>query len=118
MNSSNPSGPPNAAAPSDSPQPAKTKSRRRDPRVPRNSQVMLCCLDKQGRQQRFRAHAVDVSKTGILVQTEEPVPEGSIVFVQTASFTALGKASVRHCTQKGMKYRIGLYLPDPLPRDI
>jgi len=107
-----------AAAPLDSPRPANPKSRRRDPRVPRDSQVMLCCFDRQGRQQRFRARAVDVSKTGILVQTEEPVPEGSIVFLQTASFTALGKASVRHCTQKGMKYRIGLYLPDPLPRDI
>jgi hypothetical protein len=104
--------------PSDPPVAAKIKSRRRHERVPRNSEVVLCCVDRQGHQQRYRARAVDVSKTGILVQTEEPVPQGTIVFLQTANFTALGKASVRHCRQKGMKYRIGLYLPDPLPRDI
>jgi len=118
MSPSNPSSRPAAAAPPDLPQPAKAKSRRRDQRIPRDSQIVLCYVDRQGRQQRSRARAVDVSKTGILVQTEEPVPQGSIVFLQTANFTALGKASVRHCTQKGMKYRIGLYLPDPLPRDI
>lgn len=118
MSPSKLTGRPVVAVPSDSSRPARANGRRRDPRVPRNSQVMLCCIDRQGRQQRFRAQAVDVSKTGILVQTQEPVPEGSIVFLQTASFTALGKAAVRHCTQKGMKYRIGLYLPDPLPRDI
>ena len=118
MNPSNPSARPMSAAPSDSTQPAKAKSRRRDQRVPRDSQLVLCYLDRQGAQRRFRARAVDVSKTGILIQTEESVPEGSIVFLQTASFMALGKASVRHVTQKGMKYRIGLYVPDPLPRDI
>lgn len=110
--------PSDPAAPLHSPQASKAKSRRRNERVPRNSEVVLCCLDRQGRQQRFRARAVDVSKTGILVQTEEPVKEGTIVFLQTTNFTALGKASVRHCTQKGTRYRIGLYLPDPLPRNI
>jgi c-di-GMP-binding flagellar brake protein YcgR len=118
MNPLKPSGLPATAVPSDSPKPVKAKSRRRDPRISRDSQIVLCCVDRQGRQQRLRARAVDVSKTGILVQAEEPVQQGAIVFLQTASFTALGKASVRHCTQKGMKYRIGLYLPDPLPRDI
>ena len=72
----NPSDP---AAPLHSPQPSKAKSRRPNQRVQRNSEVVLCCLDRQGRQQRFRARAVDVSKTGILVQTEEPVKEGTIV---------------------------------------
>lgn len=97
-------------------QPAKPKSRRLEPRIPRNSQLVLCCLDRQGGQRRFRALALDVSKNGILVQTEEAVPAGTIVYLQTASFTALGKASVRHCTQKGLRFRIGLYLPDRLTR--
>jgi hypothetical protein len=113
-----PSNPSDRPAPLHSPQPAKAKSRRRNERVPRDREVVLCCLDRQGRQQRLRARAVDVSKTGILVQSEEPVKEGTVVFLQTANFTALGKAAVRHCTRKGMRYRIGLYLPDPLPRDI
>jgi hypothetical protein len=99
-----------------SPQPAKPKSRRSDPRIARNSKVVLCCLDRQGGQRRFRASALDVSKNGILVQTEEAIPAGTVVYLQTAGFTALGKASVRHCTQKGLRFRIGLYLPDPLTR--
>jgi len=106
MNSSN----------TDSIQPAKPKSRRSDPRVPRNSQVVLCCVDRNGGQRRFRALAVDTSKNGLLVQTDEAIPAGTVVYLQTAGFTALGKASVRHCTQKGLRYRIGLYLPDPLTR--
>ena len=59
-----------------------------------------------------------MSKNGLLVQTEEAVPAGTVVYLQTTGFTALGKASVRHSTQKGLKYRIGLYLPDPLIRAI
>jgi PilZ domain len=77
---------------------------------------MVCCLDRKGGQRRFRARALDVSKTGILLLTEEPVSEGTVVYLQSTSFAMLGKASVRHCTQKGLKYRVGLYLPDPLMR--
>jgi len=106
MNSSN----------TDSNKPARPKSRRSDPRVPRNSQIVLCCLDRNGGQRRFRASALDVSKNGILVQTEEAIPAGTVVYLQTSGFTAMGKASVRHCTQKGLRFRIGLYLPDPLTR--
>lgn len=97
-------------------EPPKPRSRRRDPRIPRNSQVFLCCVDRQGGQRRFRALAVDVSKNGVLVQTDEAIKTGTVVYLQTAGFMALGRASVRHCTQKGLKYRIGLYLPDPLTR--
>jgi hypothetical protein len=78
--------------------------------------ILICCQDRGGAQRRFRARAVDVSKSGVLVQSEEPVAIGTVVYLQTANFTILGKASVRHCTQKGLKYKIGLYVPDPLTR--
>ena len=31
-----------------------------------------------------------------------------VTYLQTANFVALGRASVRHCTQKGLQYEIGL----------
>jgi len=48
----------------------------------------------------------------MLVESELSIPPRTVVFLQTASFAALGKAGVRHCTQKGLKYEIGLYMPD------
>jgi hypothetical protein len=93
-------------------------SRRYQPRVAADSPILICCQDPKGIQRRIRVRALDTSKTGMLVQSEEPIKPGTVVYVQTSSFSVLGKASVRHCTQKGLRYRIGLYVPDPLVRSI
>lgn len=69
-------------------------------------------------QHRIRARAVDLSKSGVLVQSDEPVPLGQVVYLQTPNFIAMGRASIRHCTQKGLKYLAGLYIPDPLVRGL
>jgi hypothetical protein len=94
----------------------KRTNRRFHQRIAVNTQLFLCCDDRKGGRRRIRAHAVDVSKSGILIQAEEAVTAGTVVYLQNADFHAVGRASVRHCTQKGLKYSIGLYVPDPLVR--
>jgi len=67
--------------------------------------------------QILRARALDVSRFGILVETERAITPGTVVSVQSSS-TMLGRACVRHCTPKGMKYRIGLRMSDRMIRNL
>lgn len=88
-------------------------------RLPVNSQLHLTWQpERRGAQRCVRARAVDVSKFGILVEAESSIPSGTIVCVQTNTFTMIGRASVRHCTPKGLNYKIGLYMPDRLVRNM
>lgn len=94
---------------------AKT-SRRIHERIPINSRLVICYRNPSSMSNSIRARAVDLSKAGILVEAERPVPIGTVVELQTANATILGRASVRHCTLKGTRYWIGLYVPDRLLR--
>lgn len=94
---------------------ARAADRRLHERLSVNFQVYLCWQDRQ-ENQVLRARAVDISKFGLLVEGERPIAPGTSISVQTNS-TPLGTACVRHCTPKGLKYRIGLHMPDRLAGD-
>ena len=83
-----------------------------------DSVIHLCWQERRGVQRTIRARAVDVSKFGILVEAESAIAGGTIISVQSKNFTMIGRASVRHCTPKGLNFRIGLYMPDRLLRDL
>ena len=87
-------------------------------RLPINSHIHLCGPDRQGVQRRIRARAVNKSKFGMLVESELAIAPRTVIFLQTANFVPLGKAGVRHCTQTGLKYAIGLYMPDRPARSL
>jgi len=88
-------------------------------RVSANSQLHLSWQPNgRGAQRSVRARAIDVSKFGVLVEAESSIPSGTIVCVQSVDFTMIGRASVRHCTPKGLSYKIGLYMPDRLTRNM
>jgi hypothetical protein len=95
---------------------AKRTNRRVQERVPIHSRLVICYRDRSSVSNSVRARAVDVSKAGILAEAERPVPTGTVVELQTVHSNILGKATVRHCTPKGAKYWIGLYVPDRLLR--
>ena len=73
-------------------------------------QVGLCWQDRQGNHV-LCARAMDISKFGLLVETERALEAGAVVSVQTNS-AMLGCGCVRHCTPNGLKYRIGMHMPD------
>jgi hypothetical protein len=87
-------------------------------RHPFGGALHLCWEEAKGVKRRIRAHGIDRSKFGILVEAERPIATGTIIAVEGANFVMLGRAAVRHCTPKGMNYRIGLYMPDLLARDL
>lgn len=94
----------------------KAANRRLHERIPVNSRVLISCEGKQTAGRRIRARAIDISKSGILLESEEPFASGTVVLLQTASLAFLGKACVRHCAMKGAKFRLGLYVPDRVLR--
>ncbi|HXI42857.1 MAG TPA: hypothetical protein VNH83_22935 [Bryobacteraceae bacterium] len=82
-----------------------------------NSQLHISWRqDERSAQRSVRARAIDVSKFGVLLEAESPIPSGTVVSVQSSNFTMIGRASVRHCVPKGLNYRIGLFMPDRLTR--
>ena len=97
---------------------AASAEQRAHERVPINTQLQLRWEEKKGVQRQIRARAVDVSKVGVQVESEKAIPTGTIVNVYSAQFAPIGRASVRHCTPKGMDYTIGLYMPDLFMQDL
>src|SRR6185503_17426339 len=91
-------------------------NRRLHERIPINSDILICCKDRKGVERRVRARAINSSKSGILVQSDESVPAGTLVYLQGANLTTIGRACIRYCTPKGLKYKLGMYVPDRLTR--
>ena len=78
-------------------------------RIPLRCWVKILTSDPEQVQTELSARAVDVSGSGALVETSEPLDVGTLVYFRgkDVSFLA-GTAYVRHCTWRGWKYRIGL----------
>jgi hypothetical protein len=93
-------------------------SRRLSERLPIDAQLQICWEEGKGVRRQIRARAIDVSKFGIQVESERAIATGTVVNVFTANFSPIGRASVRHCTPKGMDYRLGLYMPDRFADDL
>ena len=97
---------------------AEAQSRRLYERFPVNALLQICWDEGKGVRRQIRARAIDVSKQGVQVESERAIPAGTLVNVFSANFSPIGRASVRHCTQKGMGYRLGLYMPDRFVDDM
>jgi len=93
-------------------------SRRLYERFPIDTQLQICWEEGKGARRQVRARAVDVSKLGVQVESERAIATGTVVNVFSANFSPIGRASVRYCTQKGMGYRLGLYMPDRFVDDL
>jgi hypothetical protein len=86
-------------------------SKRLHQRLPFEGLLHLCWEERRAGKRRINARGINRSKFGILVEAEKPIPTGTVVSVERANFTVVGRASVRHCTPNGLNYRIGLYMP-------
>jgi|SRR5689334_17551889 hypothetical protein len=99
-------------------QPCAPADRRLHERFPVDTVLQLRWEERKGVQRQVRGRAVDVSRFGLQVLAERAIPAGTVVNVYTAQFVPLGRASVRHCTIKGMDYCVGLYMPDLFVQDL
>ncbi len=56
----------------------------------------------------MNGRAMNVSAAGMRVEVADPIDKQTYVTVQCAALGLHGRASVRSCTRKGMKYILGL----------
>jgi PilZ domain len=82
-------------------------------RLPVDYRFSIFSGDETG-QRYIPARGINMSRSGALVEADEPVVIGSLVSVKVNRLGLTGSASVRHCTVKGAKFRIGLFFPNPL----
>lgn len=73
-----------------------------------NSPVQLSWTDRNGNEQRVSARIVDISETGVRVESPEPLVPGVYVSFRAERLRLQGSASVRVCKKQGTKYLAGL----------
>lgn len=74
--------------------------------------------DGQGNSRTLSVHAIDLSNSGIRVESSEPIEEGTEVYVRAERYGLTGATSVRHCGRRGSKYVLGLeFCPDSSSTD-
>jgi hypothetical protein len=81
---------------------------RRQPRAEVSSPARIVWQDGNGRDCFMNGRAVNVSASGMRVEVAEPVDKQTYVTVQCPALNLHGRASVRSCTRKGLKYILGL----------
>jgi hypothetical protein len=109
----NPPNPATVAAAATATAPATRSEHRSAKRLPVDYRFSIFSNDASG-QRYIPARGINMSRSGALVETEEPVVIGSVVSVKVNKLGLMGSASVRHCTVKGGRFRIGLHFPSPL----
>jgi len=81
-------------------------------------QLFDCALeiswhDAQATSRTLAVHAIDLSNSGIRVESSEPIDLHTEVYVRAERYGLTGSTSVRHCGRRGTKYVLGLeFSPD------
>lgn len=81
-------------------------------------QLFDCTLEISWHDARRAAHtltvqAIDLSNSGIRVESSEAIELGTEVYVRAERYGLTGFTSVRHCGHRGLKYVLGLeFIPD------
>jgi hypothetical protein len=106
----------NASAASDAKAQPHSQIQRSHARVPVNYRFSLYANQPETNQRSMTARGINMSKAGALVEAPYPISVGTVVYLKAPELGLMGEATVRHCTVKGSKFRIGLHFPDPLRR--
>jgi hypothetical protein len=80
---------------------------RRHERVAASHKLLLSWIDAQGVHRVVRGKCVDISASGMKVESPEPIEVRSTVSIRGDGPLA-GSGSVRYCIHKGLKYWIGV----------
>ena len=98
------------------PSPARANNRFHD-RLPVKCRFSIYADDQTG-QRCIVGRGINMTTSGALVEAAEPIRPKTLVYVKADGLGLMGSATVRHCTQNGSKFRIGLHFPNPLIRSL
>jgi hypothetical protein len=71
-------------------------------------------VEPGGGQKYTQARCLDISASGMRIETPAPIPERSYVSISAEKIGLVTNASVRSVLRAGMKYRIGLEFSCPI----
>jgi DnaJ-domain-containing protein 1 len=72
--------------------------------------------DARGQNRSVRARGMNVSKSGIRIESTEELDAGSTVNLQAERHDLAGRATVRNCTRRGSNFVIGLEFSEETKR--
>jgi hypothetical protein len=81
---------------------------RRHQRTPITGPVELNWTDARGMEKYITGQIIDVSESGMRIQTREPLARQTYVTLRADQVGLHGRASVRTCAKQGTKYVVGL----------
>ena len=87
-------------------------------RVPANTRLQLYWHDSNNGQRHVCGSAIEVDEFEMVVETEKPVPCGTVVVVNTAKGGFVGRASIQRWEPKGFDYRISLRMLNSHAREL
>src|ERR1700685_2230864 len=94
--------------------PEKRKEQRRFT----NAMFAVVWQDARGQSRSLRVRGLNVSKSGMRVESSEQLNPGSPVSLRAERHELSGKATVRNCTQRGAAYVVGLEVSAEIRRTL
>ena len=77
-------------------------------RYPLTGGVSIAWQDGQGAFRVLNAQGIDISETGLQIESAAPIQAGNPVTVRSERCGLTATASVRYCRAPGSRYRLGL----------
>jgi hypothetical protein len=92
--------------------------KRKEPRRFTNAMFAVVWQDARGQSRSIRARGLNVSKSGMRIESAEQLDPGAPVSVQAERHQLSGKAFVRNCTRRGSNFLIGLEFSEETKRTV
>src|SRR2546426_9892041 len=64
--------------------------------------------DSNGAARTINVRAIDLSNSGVRVESNEPIEPQTTVYVRAERYGLTGSTLVRHCSRRASKYLLGL----------
>ncbi|MFN7939060.1 MAG: PilZ domain-containing protein [Bryobacteraceae bacterium] len=84
-----------------------SREKRRSARTSKTGKVKLSWTSN-GQERMALGDLLDISTGGMRISTLDRLPQGTAIRFQSETIRLHGSAIVRHCTQKGLRYVLGV----------
>jgi len=92
--------------------------KRKEQRRFTNAMIAVAWQDERSQSRSIRARGLNVSKSGMRVESNEEIHLGALVSVQAERHELSGRATVRNCTRRGSAYVVGLEFSEETKRTL
>jgi hypothetical protein len=95
-----------------------TAEKRKEQRRFTNAMFAISWEDARGQSRSVRVRGLNVSKSGMRIESSEEMHTGVPVSLQAERHELAGKATVRNCTRRGSGYLVGLEFSEETKRSL